>query len=199
LFSFDLSLPLPPLPSLASLTFVSHSLLLSLSLSLLPRYFLVLFFFLSYLLFYVLLMILFIYLTGQVTTLAGSSNGFQDGIGFDAKMNNPIGMCLNPHDNCLYVSDHDNNKIRKVTMNGIFYPHFSFLIQVLFSITKHSHTNSGEVSSVEVKGDLIHHPRGIAIYHKDQSLFVTCERAVMKITSSGLLICFSLLFSFSSS
>jgi hypothetical protein len=57
-----------------------------------------------------------------VTTLAGSSNGFQDGIGSDAKMNNPYGICLNLHDNCLYVSDFNNNKIRKVTINGIFIP-----------------------------------------------------------------------------
>jgi hypothetical protein len=64
-------------------------------------------------------------LTGQVTTLAGSDKGFQDGIGSNAKMNGPVGMCFNPHDNCLYVSDNGNNKIRKVTMNGIFYLHFS--------------------------------------------------------------------------
>jgi hypothetical protein len=66
-------------------------------------------------------------LPGQVTTLAGSYRGFQDGIGSNAKMNGLIGMCFNPHDNCLYVSDY-NNKIRKVTMYGIFYHLFSFLI-----------------------------------------------------------------------
>jgi hypothetical protein len=58
-------------------------------------------------------------LTGQVATLAGSSEGFLDGMGFDAKLNCPVGMCLNLHDNCLYVSDSANHKIRKVTMNGI--------------------------------------------------------------------------------
>jgi hypothetical protein len=58
-------------------------------------------------------------LTDQVTTLAESSKGFQDGIGSNATMNGPLVMCLNPHDNCLYVSDHFNNKIRKVTTNGI--------------------------------------------------------------------------------
>jgi hypothetical protein len=45
-----------------------------------------------------------IVLTDQVT-LAGSSVGFQDGIGSNAKMKYPHGMCLNPHDNCLYVCD----------------------------------------------------------------------------------------------
>jgi hypothetical protein len=66
-------------------------------------------------------------LTGQVTTLAGSSKEFKDGIGSDAKLSGPIGMCLNPHDNCLYVSDF-SHKIKKVTMKGIFYHLFSFLI-----------------------------------------------------------------------
>jgi sugar lactone lactonase YvrE len=65
-------------------------------------------------------LIFFDILTGQVTTLAGSSEGFEDGIGSIAKMNFPTGMCFNPHDNCLYVSDTNNHRIRKVTMNGIF-------------------------------------------------------------------------------
>jgi hypothetical protein len=53
-----------------------------------------------------------------VTTLAGSDQGFQDGIGSDAKIHHPFGMCLHPLYNCLYVSDWFNNKIRKVIMNG---------------------------------------------------------------------------------
>jgi hypothetical protein len=56
--------------------------------------------------------------TGKITTLAGSSHGFKDAIGSGAKMDCPFGMCLNPLDNCLYVADSQNHKIRKVTMNG---------------------------------------------------------------------------------
>jgi hypothetical protein len=57
------------------------------------------------------------------------------------------------------------------------------LIFVLIFIITNIHT--GEVSSVEAKGDLFQHPRGIAIYHKDQSLFVACGKTVMKVTPSG--------------
>jgi hypothetical protein len=64
-------------------------------------------------------------LTGQVTTIAGYDKRSQGGIGSNAKMNGPVGMCFNPHDNCLYISDMSNNKIRKVSMNGIFYLHLS--------------------------------------------------------------------------
>jgi hypothetical protein len=45
----------------------------------------------------------------------------------------------------------------------------------------------GEVSSVEVKGDPFIHPNGIAMYHKDQSLFVSCDESIMKVTLSGLI------------
>jgi hypothetical protein len=58
--------------------------------------------------------------TGQVTTLfVEPSNGFMAWMGYAAKMNHPFGMCLNPHENCLYVSDFTNHKIIKVAMNGI--------------------------------------------------------------------------------
>jgi hypothetical protein len=50
--------------------------------------------------------------------LAGSYQGFQDGIGSNTQMNHPIRMCFHPTDNCLYVSDFNNKKIRKVTMDA---------------------------------------------------------------------------------
>jgi sugar lactone lactonase YvrE len=59
-----------------------------------------------------------LFLIDRVTTLAGSSKGYKDGIGSIAKLFYPTGMCFNPHDNCLYICDLGNHKIRKVTMNG---------------------------------------------------------------------------------
>ncbi|MEX2235509.1 MAG: NHL repeat-containing protein [Cyclobacteriaceae bacterium] len=54
-----------------------------------------------------------------VSTLAGSDNpGLVDGIGPVAKFNNPSGMVLDPSGN-LYVSDHSNHCIRKITPRGI--------------------------------------------------------------------------------
>ena len=55
----------------------------------------------------------------MVTTLAGSSEGRRDGKGSDALFQAPWGMCINPHDQCLYICDSGNNSIRKLTMQGI--------------------------------------------------------------------------------
>ena len=49
-----------------------------------------------------------------VTTIAGSVNGgFQDGIGTNAKMNQPVGICTDNNGN-LFFTDLGNNKIRKI-------------------------------------------------------------------------------------
>lgn len=54
-----------------------------------------------------------------VSTLAGADTpGLVDGIGSMAKFNNPCGMVLDREGN-LYVSDHANHVIRKVTPNGV--------------------------------------------------------------------------------
>jgi hypothetical protein len=39
--------------------------------------------------------------------------------------------------------------------------------------------------SVEVNGEFIKNPVGIAIFHEDQSLFVACPQTVMKVTVGG--------------
>lgn len=53
--------------------------------------------------------------TGLVTTVAGSTQGYSDGIGAATQFNNPQGVCsdLNGH---LYVTDLFNNKIRKIDL-----------------------------------------------------------------------------------
>jgi sugar lactone lactonase YvrE len=54
-----------------------------------------------------------------VSTLAGADTpGLVDGIGSMAKFNNPSGMVIDQEGN-LYVSDHSNHVIRKVTPNGV--------------------------------------------------------------------------------
>lgn len=52
-------------------------------------------------------------------TLAGSTEGYVDGQGINAKLNFPNGIVLNPLDDCLYVCDYGNSMIRKVTRSGI--------------------------------------------------------------------------------
>ena len=54
----------------------------------------------------------------QVSTFAGSSGGFVDGIGASAKFSLPQGVAVDSQGN-LYVADFYNHKIRKVTPSGM--------------------------------------------------------------------------------
>ena len=52
--------------------------------------------------------------TRKVTTLAGSTIGFRDGIGEDAKFNSPAHLTIDSDYN-IYVADSGNHRIRKIT------------------------------------------------------------------------------------
>ena len=53
---------------------------------------------------------------GTLTNVAGDKEGFADGI--PASFNTPSGLTIDPHGN-LYVADTTNNRIRKVTPEGV--------------------------------------------------------------------------------
>jgi hypothetical protein len=55
---------------------------------------------------------------GVVTTLAGSDKGYQDGAALSAKFNLPTGLVLDKDQN-LIITDAFNDKIRKLTPQGI--------------------------------------------------------------------------------
>lgn len=51
---------------------------------------------------------------GIVSTIAGSSGGYEDGEGSSAKFNFPAGMDIDSHGN-IYIADLNNNRIRKLS------------------------------------------------------------------------------------
>ncbi|MGI4870785.1 MAG: hypothetical protein ACRYFX_06340 [Janthinobacterium lividum] len=55
---------------------------------------------------------------GNVTTLAGSTAGYIDGLGTAAKLASPSGVVIDPSGTALYVTDTSNNRIRKVDLTG---------------------------------------------------------------------------------
>lgn len=55
---------------------------------------------------------------GEVVTLAGGAEGFADGAGAAASFNTPSALALDMEGN-LYVADTANNRIRKITQEGI--------------------------------------------------------------------------------
>lgn len=56
--------------------------------------------------------------SGVVSTLAGSTEGFEEGNGANAKFSFPRGVAIDSIRN-VYVADTENHKIRKVTPNGV--------------------------------------------------------------------------------
>jgi sugar lactone lactonase YvrE len=55
--------------------------------------------------------------TGDVTTIAGSTVGFADGIGSAAQFNKAIAVCGDFINKFLYIADLGNNKIRKINLD----------------------------------------------------------------------------------
>jgi DNA-binding beta-propeller fold protein YncE len=56
---------------------------------------------------------------GVVTTVAGGREGFADGTGPNARFNSPTGIAYDAADGNLYVTDTGNERIRRVTPNGV--------------------------------------------------------------------------------
>ncbi len=54
---------------------------------------------------------------GVVITLAGSDDGYSDGIGANSQFDYPQGIAVNPEGTLLYVADGSNHRIRKIVLD----------------------------------------------------------------------------------
>ncbi len=93
---------------------------------------------------------------GLVTTIAGSSRGFADGLGSAAKFFFPSGIAVD-FDGNLYVTDRGNKKIRKISPSGL--------------VTTIAGTSEGALDG-DVAIAQFNDPQGIAI-NKLGTLFIT--------------------------
>ena len=113
---------------------------------------------------------------GVVTTLAGSgTQAFADGTGTNASFFNPIGVAVDSAGN-VYVSDYSNNRIRKITPDGV--------------VTTLAGSTSGYTDTTKngaVSGALLNIPRAVAV-DSSSTIYVadTSNNRIRKITSTGV-------------
>ncbi|MDP5201865.1 SMP-30/gluconolactonase/LRE family protein [Flavobacterium sp. DG2-3] len=115
--------------------------------------------------------------SGTVSTLAGSTQGYQDGPGATAKFSNGInGICADKNGN-IYVADNDNYRIRKITPDGTV----STLAGSTFGFA------DGTGSSAK-----IWQPKGMCIDSNDNLYVVDrINQKIRKITPSGVVSTFA--------
>ena len=107
---------------------------------------------------------------GEVSTLAGSSLGFEDGIGANAQFNYPYGITIDIEGN-LYIADWGNHRVRKITPSG--------------EVTTFAGSTAGFVDAIGTNAKF-DHLRGIAIDSKGILYVIDTDNfKIRKITPDG--------------
>ena len=82
---------------------------------------------------FVILCLMLMTTKGEVSTLAGSQQGFADGNGKVVEFSHPAGICFDENSQSLFVCDYGNSKLRQVQLNGISPSHPSPSLFMFFS------------------------------------------------------------------
>ena len=106
---------------------------------------------------------------GLVTTFAGGKKGFTDGIGTSATFNDPNAIGIDNNDN-LYVADYYNHAIRKITPLGV--------------VTTLAGGKEGSIDGIGSAAGF-YYPSYLKV-DADGNIFVVENKAIRKITPSGL-------------
>ncbi|WP_438422471.1 IPT/TIG domain-containing protein [Aquimarina macrocephali] len=107
----------------------------------------------------------------NVSTIAGSTQGYVDGTGTVAQFNNPTGITVDTDGN-LYVVDIQNHKIRKITAQGV--------VSTLAGNTQGNADGTGSMAQFNFPTDITIDTEG-NLYAAD-----TWNHAIRKITPQGV-------------
>ncbi|MCI9846106.1 T9SS type A sorting domain-containing protein [Flavobacterium pectinovorum] len=107
---------------------------------------------------------------GDVTTFAGSANGFVNGTGTAARFSYPFGICIDASNN-LYVGDMNNNKIRKITTTGV--------------VTTFAGSSRGSADGTGTAA-LFYYPWGLSINNGIMYVADSSNNRIRKITTATL-------------
>lgn len=132
---------------------------------------------------------------GNLTNLAGSpEGGYRDGSGTTAKFSKMRGIVFNKRDNHFYVTDYSNNRIRKISLQGIHHappfalvPLHELLTLLLGDVTTFAGTGEAGFADGDTATATFNCPWGIAINNATGELFVSdwYNHRICKVTQEG--------------